>query len=196
MFRVLFVCTGNICRSRIAEQVFRTRFGSANIEFSSAGVGALIGMAMPVQAQAASHHLGGDDDGHVAQRLTRDLVADADVVIALTRAHRSEIVRTLPRAGRSAFTLRELARVLASFVNDPDAGAPVESSSLVDILRSYVPLVAAQRGYAEQPESAVDDDVIDPFRQSQEIYDLCEQQIGNAVAQIEASISRLAGVRR
>lgn len=51
--------------------------------------------------------------GFVAQQLTRELVRDASLVLALTRKHRSAVVRLEPAALRRAFTLRELARLLA-----------------------------------------------------------------------------------
>ena len=51
--------------------------------------------------------------GFVAQQLTRELVRDASLVLALTRKHRSAVVRLEPAALRRTFTLRELARLLA-----------------------------------------------------------------------------------
>lgn len=190
-FRVLFVCTGNICRSRIAEQAFRGRFSNEDVEFSSAGVGALVGMGMPPQAGAVSKGLGGVSDGRVARALTRDLIADADLVVAMSREHRSDVVRMLPRASRSTFTLRELARLLESLVLDTDVG-PRTGTSTSDTLRSSVARVAARRGYADQPSHPEDDDVIDPFRRSQETYDLCGAQIGDAITRTISSISILA----
>jgi protein-tyrosine phosphatase len=176
-FRVLFVCTGNICRSAIAEQVFRARYGSEAVAFASAGTGALVGAPMPEQAAEISRKLGGDPSAHAGQQLSKPFVEAADLVIALTREHRSEIVRTLPRANRYTFTLREFARLIESYVGDAEAKSVARGPdvSLADALRSAVPILAAQRGYAAAPTSPDDDDVVDPFRRSQDIYDPVER---------------------
>jgi protein-tyrosine phosphatase len=185
-FRVLFVCTGNICRSAIAEQVFRSRYGSDSVAFASAGTGALVGAAMPEQAAEVSRQLGGCPDYHSGQQLSKPFVEAADLVIALTREHRSEIVRTLPRSNRYTFTLRELARVLESYESDSDAVLleMKPGQSLADTLRAVVKILAGQRGYAAAPLSPQDDDVVDPYRRSQEIYDLSGAQISDAVDRI------------
>jgi protein-tyrosine phosphatase len=190
-FRVLFVCTGNICRSAIAEQVFRARYGSNEVQFASAGTGALVGAAMPDQAAEISRHLGGSPDAHSGRQLTKPVVADSDLVIALTREHRSEIVRTHPRANRYTFTLRELARVMESYTRDADAKPIVPAASLAETLRSAIPLLAGQRGYADAPASPDDDDVIDPYRRPQEVYDRAGAEISDAVDRIAFEIEIL-----
>ena len=192
-FRVLFVCTGNICRSAIAEQVFRARYGSEFIAFASAGTGALVGAPMPEQAAEISRHLGGDPNAHAGQQLSKIFVESADIVIALTRDHRSEIVRTLPRSNRYTFTLREFARLIESYADDAGAETITRRPdvSLADSLRSAIPMLAAQRGYAKAPPTLEDDDVIDPYRRSQEVYDLAGAQISDAVDRIAFAIEVL-----
>ena len=200
-FTVLFVCTGNICRSRIAEQVFRDRFGETAggtaIRFASAGTHAMVGDAMPEQAQQVATLLGGHPDGHTSTQLVPDLVAQADLVIALTREHRSEIARMLPRASRYTFTLRESARLIESLVTDDLAEFPAATLPLPDRLRGYVPLLAMQRSLAVRPQNPDDDDVIDPYRRSQSVYDLTGQQIQDATDRIVSAVSvlRATGLR-
>jgi protein-tyrosine phosphatase len=192
-FRVLFVCTGNICRSAIAEQVFRARYGSDSVVFASAGTGALVGAAMPEQAADISRRLGGRPESHSGQQLSREFVEAADLVIALTREHRSDIVRILPRSARYTFTLREFARLIESL--ESDGGAQpllrVDGIHLADALRSAIPLLAGQRGYAAVPQAPVDDDVIDPYRRSQDIYDLAAAQISDAIDRISFAVEVL-----
>lgn len=191
-FRVLFVCTGNICRSRIAEQVFRERFGSDEVVFASAGTYAMVGSEMPEQAEAISRQLGGAADGIRSRQLVSSLVEESDLVIALTREHRSEIVRTLPRASRYTFTLREGARLIESLVTDDLSIMPEADVALPDRLRAFVPLLAVQRSVAERPDDPADDDVIDPYRRSQETYDLSGSQIQNATDRIVAAVQALS----
>lgn len=190
-FRVLFVCTGNICRSAIAEQVLRARYESDQVVFTSAGTGALVGAAMPEQAAEISRRLGGIPDAHSGRQLTKPIVADSDLVIALTREHRSEIVRTHPRANRYTFTLREFARVLESYTRDEDAKSFTRRATLAETLRSGIPLIASQRGYTDAPPTPDDDDVIDPYRRPQEIYDRAGAEISEAIDRIAFDIEIL-----
>ena len=183
-FRVLFVCTGNICRSPIAEQVFRSLYAQPWVQFTSAGVHALVGRPMPEQAAAISSGLGADPSHHAATQLTPAIVADADLIVAMAREHRSEVVRMLPRANRYTFTLRELARLTESLATDFRPEMIDVSESKPGQLRLLVPLVAGRRGLAEPAESPSDDDVIDPFRRSQEIYDQSEDEIVDAIRRI------------
>jgi protein-tyrosine phosphatase len=194
--RVLFVCTGNICRSAIAEQVFRTRYGSDNIEFSSAGTGALVGNGMPLEAAEISRQLGGVPDAHIARQLTREMIAESDLVIALSREHRSAVVRSHPRANRYAFTLRELARVLEAHSESARPTLiPRTATAAVGILRDAIPIISSQRGYAGRPAVPDDDDVIDPYRREQAIYDRSGREIGEAVETITSVIDRLRAPR-
>ena len=90
----------------------------------------------------------------------------------------------LPRANRYTFTLRELARLAESLATDLRPELIDVSESKPGQLRLLVPLVAGRRGLAEPAESPSDDDVIDPFRRSQEIYDQSEDEIVDAIRRI------------
>ena len=196
-FRVLFVCTGNICRSPVAEQVARERFGRYGVEVSSAGTRAIDGDIMPQQAEAISRGLGADPSRHRAERLDIEKIEKADLVIAMEREHRSSIVRAVPRASRYTFTLRELARVLDNVASESgvDVHKP-EGVTLAAHLRSLVPVVAARRGFAEQPAKPEYDDVSDPYRRSQQVYDRSGEQIAQAFASIAESINQLTAASR
>jgi protein-tyrosine phosphatase len=151
----------------------------------------MAGSGMPEQAARISRNHGGNPASHYGQQLNAKTLQDADIVVALTREHRSEIVRTLARANRYTFTLRELARVFESYLADPGAQVLTRHPSLTSTLRAAVPLLAAQRGYAPQPMSPEDDDVVDPYRRSQEIYDQSEAEIMDAVERITLSVAAL-----
>jgi protein-tyrosine phosphatase len=126
----------------------------------------------------------GAEDGAFAARLvTEKLVEEADLVLALTRGHRSLVVDLWPPAVRRTFTLREFARMLEQI--DPSAlpdGTPAER------LRAAIPLVVATRGL--ERASAEDDDVVDPYRLSEEVYGTSFAEITAAVKTI---VNALAG---
>ena len=191
-FSVMVVCTGNICRSPVVEQVLRERYGRFGVEVSSAGTGALVGEGMPEQAQRMSEHLGGSPAGHRGRQVTKPLIEQADLVIGLARDHRRDLARLLPRSARYTFTLRELARLLESVVEDDRVTLPAGPGGLQDVLRGFVPVVAGHRGFAAQPEEPREDDVVDPFRRSQETYDRAEREMDDALTRIVAAIDALA----
>lgn len=187
-FRVLFVCTGNICRSPIAEQLVAARVDSDAVQFSSAGTAAVDGSEMPVEAQEVSRHLGGQPNAHRARRLTTTMVEQSDLVIALAREHRAEVVRAFPRSSRYTFTLRELARLVESLPPSAVTARAEQKPPLAEQLRALIPLVASRRGFADLPLSAADDDIADPYGQSQTVYDQVGSQISAAVERIIAAL--------
>jgi protein-tyrosine-phosphatase len=81
---VLFVCTGNTCRSPFAEAVAR-REGHG--DFESAGLGAYLDDRPPEDAIVVARELGYDLSTHRARRLTEEMVERADVVVGMTAAH-------------------------------------------------------------------------------------------------------------
>jgi protein-tyrosine phosphatase len=134
-FRVLFVCTGNICRSPFAEILARhllaTRLGdgAAGFAVASAGTAAVVGAGMhPLsRAELAPWGLdGGASAGFRARQLAPELVGAADLVLGLTPGHRSGVLESEPGALPIAFALREFARLVAAA--DPAAlpADPVE----------------------------------------------------------------------
>jgi len=158
-FRVLHVCTGNICRSPMAEHLMRSGLaerGLEGFEVSSAGTHGLVGEPMFQHAGAVLTKRGIAHDAFQARRLVADLVAEADLVLTSTRDHRAAAVTLVPRAASKTFTLREFDRLL-SVVDPTDLPAdPVERA------RALVPAAARQRGLV-RPDKPTDDDVTDPY---------------------------------
>jgi protein-tyrosine phosphatase len=111
---ILFVCTGNICRSPTAERlamayVARSQF--ENLTASSAGVRALVGHPIEPAAARVLEKLGGDASAFAARRLTSRIAADADLVLTMTTAHRDDVLRLAPQQLPRTFTLREATRL-------------------------------------------------------------------------------------
>jgi glycine hydroxymethyltransferase len=105
---VLFVCTGNICRSPIAEGLFRRLIGNRNdIEVSSAGVHAVRGQPPSLYAVQVSEEEGVDISGLRSQPLTAALVDQATHIFAMTGAHLETIHLLFPNGAEKSYLLRE-----------------------------------------------------------------------------------------
>lgn len=182
-FGILTVCTGNICRSPVAAQLLMAGTADvADITVGSAGTMALVGKPMPDQAQALSRQLGADPTGHEPTYLTEGIVARANLVFAMSREHRAAIVQLWPKASRYTFTVREFARLAEGLTEwDFVEIAAIPSSDHFARLTALIELIAARRGSVELPLDPEDDDVIDPYRQSESVYQLSGQQILPAV---------------
>ena len=85
--RVLFVCTGNICRSPFAAAVAR----AAGLDAESAGLQAYPGAEPTEDAIAVARELGYDVSSHRARGLTLELLEWPDVVVGMTAAHVSAL---------------------------------------------------------------------------------------------------------
>jgi len=113
---VLFVCTGNICRSPTAERVtraFAVKHGLSRLTASSAGTRAVVGYGMEPTAAEVLRTLGGDPKGFRARQLSPANVDDADLILTMTTRHRDKVLAASPRAMRRTFTLLEAGRLLA-----------------------------------------------------------------------------------
>ncbi len=168
VFRLLYVCTGNICRSPFAQ--FHTRFllgarlGPWAHAFAvhSAGVSAVRGHGMhdDSRAQLMSRSNHPDVAAFAARQLPDRDVLLADLVLTMTREQRSTVLGDVPKALPTTFTLREFARLLRSA--DPSRLAtlprhPVERAgalvALARATRGTVPAVSADEDAVPDPVS-------------------------------------------
>ncbi len=97
--RVLMVCTGNVCRSPMAEALLRARFAARGRgSVSSAGLSALVGRPAEPLAVELLAERGIDLSAHRARQLTPDMVAAAELVVVMEAAQQHELERLAPAA--------------------------------------------------------------------------------------------------
>lgn len=161
-FTILTVCTGNVCRSPLAELLLRDGRAGLPITIQSAGTNALVGQGMPEPAKEIASELGlTGQNAHIASALTREHVVGADLILAMAREHRAAVVQAVPIVARKAFTVRELARIVRIIrSSDLNLDPNVET---VTRLHAALRAIEMNRGYAIPPESPIDDDVVDPY---------------------------------
>lgn len=188
--RVLLVCTGNVCRSPVAEVLLREHWaGARDVSVSSAGTRALVGEPIypPIRKVMAARNL--PDLPFAATQVTPDLIAAADLVLVMTREHRAAVVALHPASVRRTFTLREFARIAP--LGEPALGA----GSIGRRLAALVPVTARLRGRARA--SAAEDGIEDPFERGSSACRSVVDRIGAAVDDIVGIVGtepRLGGM--
>src|SRR5262245_32593478 len=127
MKTVLFVCTGNVCRSPMAEGIFRhASQGYGSFRAMSAGLGAMDGQPPSTYAVEAVKELGIDISGQRSRMLTPELVHQADYIFGMTHSHVDTVMLLYPEAAEKTFLLREFDETLDTFekdISDPIGGS-------------------------------------------------------------------------
>lgn len=168
MTSILVLCTGNVCRSPIAEGMLRERleerFEGAAPTVASAGMAGWDGSGADPGSIEAAAELGVDISGHRARQVDVDEVRAATVVLAMAREHRNELSRMLPEAAARTFTLKELVRLLESLPEDAPDGAPG------DVLARRVDAADALRRGLGFPPVPPEDDVTDPLGRRKGVF--------------------------
>ena len=196
-FSLLTVCTGNICRSPLAELYLRRGLADLDdVAVTSAGTMAVDDDVMPDQARTLARSFDLEPDAHRARQLTAEVVGPAPLVLALAREHRRAVVAMHPRASRWTFTLREAAR-LARDVSDAELAdaMPASGGSTAERLRAAVELLASRRGTVPAADDPLDDDVVDPYRRSDETFVESGRQLVPAADVVVDLLRRAAASR-
>jgi glycine hydroxymethyltransferase len=119
MKTILFVCTGNVCRSPMAEGLTRRALdGRPGFQVRSAGVGAMDGQPPSANAIRVMKELGIDIASLRSQLLTAELVREATMIFGMTRGHVDAILLLYPQAAEKTFLLREFDDTLEPFEKD------------------------------------------------------------------------------
>ncbi|PWC07626.1 low molecular weight phosphatase family protein [Mycetocola zhujimingii] len=181
----------------MAEQLLRAGLRAyPGVVVASAGTVGLVGEPMDARALQLATSLGATDaDAHVARELNEQLIRDADVVFAMAREHRRAVVQLRPGASRYTFTIREFARI-ASEITDGDLAevALLPRQDLAARFSAAIASSAALRGVVTPPANPDDDDVVDPYRRTDDIYARSADELVPAVAGAVALFRRAAMV--
>lgn len=165
---VLFVCTGNICRSPTAERLAEahsSRFQIPDFTASSAGTRAVVGHSIHHEAASVLEKLGGDPSNFAARQFKPRIAVGADLILTMTRAHRDSVLELVPHKLNRTFSLGEAATLIADF-----------GAQTISELAAFRPRL----GQGEVP------DVLDPIGQGPEVFSAVGSQIADLLNPILA----------
>ncbi len=186
MALILAVCTGNICRSPMAEGFLRGMLAARGVEgvgVASCGVNGLEDSpAMPEGVQAMLEN-GVDISGHLARRMTAPMIREADLVLTMATEHRDAIAAQMDGAASRTFTLKEFARLLDQLPGRP---APTGEGD-GRLLEEAVAAAAGLRASGALPPSR-DEDVADPLGLGVEAYRATAWEIGQLCDRVVAGV--------
>lgn len=192
LVRILTVCTGNVCRSPVAATVLAARLAGLPVVVRSAGTHAPVGQHITPQSGRIAEAAGADAEAienHRARYLVEPMLAEADLVLGMTAEHRDSAVRLMPRKQRHVLAVREFAALSATLTDDQIAATAHEAGPIpARRVAAAVAAVTLSRTLSDVQ------DVIDPYRQSDAVYEQMANELLPAIDEVARVIR--AALRR
>ena len=178
--RILFVCTGNVCRSPMGEYLFRKYTQGTSLEIDSAGTHSLVGHAIDTSSKALLDAVGIDASAFRSTQLTQDIANNSNLILCFEPEQRHNIVVIAPTALPYTFTLTDFSNLCAYCAQQ----GMISGDTIQERLQSAIDQSILAR--PALPQAAT---IPDPYRKNFEAFKSAANATNDAIRNILRSIS-------
>ena len=145
---ILFVCTGNLCRSPLAEVYFREKAGKEGhlITVDSAGTDSIPGKPAHTLAKEIADQQGISLESHAAKPLYQELIQQSDLVLVMEVAQKDRVMKLYPQDRHKVFLLGQFCSRGSLEIDDPYLGTREDFQSCFERIRESCDCVMQQLG--------------------------------------------------